>query len=64
MSGGGVAQIRSCASSKMHTARKKKKREGQSHFCKDTCNLVQIKRSLSTEEDVQRAEIIHALKCI
>ena len=66
ISGGGVAQIKSNATSKLHSARKKEK-EGQSHFYKDANNLVHIKSlkiSLSTEEEAQREEIIHVLKCI
>ena len=66
ISGGGVTQIKSHATSKLHLAREKE-REGQSHFSKDAHNSIQInnpKISLSTEEEIRNAEIIQALKCV
>ena len=64
--GGGVSQIKSHATSKLHLAREKE-REGQSYFSKDADNSIQInnpKISLSAEEEIRKAEIIHALKCV
>ena len=64
--GGGVTQIKSHATSKLHLAREKE-REGQSYFSKDADNSIQInnpKISLSAEEEIRKAEIIHALKCV
>ena len=64
--GGGVTQIESHATSNLHLAREKE-REGQSYLPKDAANLIQInnpKISLSTEEEIRKAEIIHALKCV
>ena len=57
INGGGVTQIKSHATCKLHLAREKE-REGQSHFSKDTDNLIQVnnpKISLSTEEEKQKS---------
>ena len=65
-SGGGVTQIKSHTTSKLHLAREKE-REGQSHFSKDADNSIHINNteiSLSTEEEIRNAEIIQALKCV
>ena len=64
--GGGVTQIKNHATSNLHVAREKE-REGQSYLPKDAANSIQInnpKISLSTEEEIGKAEIIHALKCV
>ena len=54
ISGGGVTQIKSHATSKLHLAREKE-REEQFYFSKDADNLIQInnpKISLSTEKEI------------
>ena len=66
ISGGGVTQIKSHANNKLHLAREKE-REGQSYFSKDADNSIQTnnpKLSLSIEEEIRKAEIIHALTCV
>ena len=66
ISGGGVSQVKSHATSKLHVARSKNS-EGQSTLCKYSDNVIWISRSeiqFSPEEEIQKAVVLQAMKCV
>ena len=66
ISGGGVAQVKSHACSKIHLCRIKGRQE-QSLFNKDRDNVIKLNQcriNFSHEEQVRKAEIIQALKSV